>query len=448
MALKIKNYIRDNWFACISGLILLGAFFVVCLISFWSEYGVHPDEWDVRLCMDWCMDHFIWPDMRLKGEGLGDTYSGYGYTKVCNYTPYFLIFSKISYVFKQFMDVLPYYRMPNLLLMLVIMVYMFKNIRTKNYLMLAFGICVQAWYIFSYVTADAEDFLLGFFAIALLTDEDGFLWKIIEPDNKRNIPGCVGLGLLYGILMLGKPYYYATLVLTFIVLVSHLIKSEINKHKEILIRYFIIAGVAFAVFAGRAAIDLHYYGFDKADAKLQMEAEYADYDKNPTTPAEDIEPGWRMQSRGHNLSYLFEEVEPHWFWKTYVSFACARVFNEGNVLYFVVMGILYIFILARIGISLYREKNFGVFWLGMGMSVLGILASVLFSWLRDVQPQGRYLLPILFNVCYMGSRAKSLWDDKVFKGVVLAAGCLSVAYFGLVDARKLIDLSYVRSILG
>ena len=105
------SHISDaKLYVIISILVILGAFVVACMISFLSEFGKHPDEYDVRACMDWCMTRWIWPDMRLMGTGLGDTFSGYGYTKVCNYTPYFLIFSKIAAVFKIFMENLPYFR--------------------------------------------------------------------------------------------------------------------------------------------------------------------------------------------------------------------------------------------------------------------------------------------------------------------------------------------------
>ncbi len=218
---KVKQ--RADLYEKIGGLIITGAFLVVLMISLLSEFGIHPDENDVRVCLDWCMDRWIWPDMRLEGFGLGDTYSGYGYTKVCNYTPYFLIFSKISYVFKQFMGTLPYFRVPNLLLMLFMTVYILRKLKGRNWLLLGFGICVQAWYIFSYVTADAQDFVLAFISVAMLADEDSMLWKTVGEENSENTSGtvirCILLGLMYGVLMLGKPYYYATLVLTFGVLV-------------------------------------------------------------------------------------------------------------------------------------------------------------------------------------------------------------------------------------
>lgn len=448
----------------ISGLIIIGAFIIVCMISFLSEFGKHPDEFDVRACMDWCMNRWIWPDMRLMGAGLGDTYSGYGYTKVCNYTPYFLIFSKISYVFKQFMENLPYYRMPNLLLMTVMTVYIIRKMRDNNWLMLGFGICVQAWYIFSYVTADAEDFLLAFISIAMLADRDSFLWRTLdagEPDGQTDAEAnrsirmfdlqlvirCIVLGIMYGLMLLGKPYYFATLFLTIIILIRHLIKSEINYRKALLGRYILIAGVAFAILAGRALLDFHYYGFDKAQAKAQMSVMYSDYDKNPTTPVEEQTPTYHMASKGYTLSDMFEH-EPEWFALSYRSFAAASIYYDGHMLFFTVMGILYIVIYAWMGIHLCRHGDIPVFVFCTILNIGSVAASILNSYLIDCQPQGRYLLPIALSTCYLGSRAAELWKNRAFLAVVLAASCVSILFFGLVETRTLIDLGYVRNLLS
>ena len=448
---KEDNFIRTHYFEIISVLVIIGAFIVVCMISFLSEFGVHPDEYDVRACLDWCEDRFLWPDMRLYGEGLGDTYSGYGYTKVCNYTPYFLIFGKISFVFRQFMADLPYYRMPNLLLMLFMSVCMIRSIRKHDYLMMGFGICAQAWYIFSYVTADAFDFVLSFIAVMLLADRNSFLWKTVNADHQmsktRIIVRCIVLGILYGLIMLGKPYYYAELLLTFLVLIRHLIKFEINFRKRLLGRYLLIACVTFAVFGGRAALDLHYYGLDKAEVKHEMETIYADPDKNPDTPVEEQAPSFRMYQKGYKVSDVFV-LEPDWAKEIFRSMVSARVSSAGDEPYYVLMGLLYLTIYVMIGVCLIRQRDHLILIAGTLISVTGIAAAVLSSYFSDIQPQGRYLLPIILTTCYLGSRAGTLWKKDYFKIIVLLTGCMSVMYFGLYDMRALTDLGHVRSLLG
>lgn len=452
----MKNNIQTakkhiDWYTVLYSLVLIGAFLVAVMISFLSEFGVHPDEYDVRACMDWCMNHWIWPDMRLTGEGLGDTYSLYGYTKVCNYTIYFLAMSKLSYIFKSFMGGWPYFRMPNLMLALLMLIICLKSLREKRYLMLGFGVCVQAWYIFSYVTADALDFVWAFLAVFFLADEESVLWKIIRGEYYRGktIIYSILLGLLYGMILLGKPYYYATLVLTFCVLLLYLLSAI--RDSKLWCTYIVILGVAGLVFVARFSLDLYYYGTDKASAKEQMMEMYANEDKKPSTPIDEQVQTYHAYEKGYPLSFIFED-EPHWFTKSYRSYVSSRITVEGNDWYFILIGLLYVAIYVWIGIELCRgyntnKNNLIIFIVGTVLNIGGVLASIANSYLIDSQPQGRYLLPIALTTCYMSSRVPKLWKNNIFCGIVALAAVLAVAYFGLFDSRSLIDLSYAKSML-
>lgn len=455
--MDLRSSIKSNLFRYLCILVFIGAFVVITAIALLSEFGVHPDEYDVRACLDWGMNHFIWPDMRIKGIGLGDTYSLYGYTKLSNYTPYFLIAGKIAYVFKCFMGYLPYYRMPNLLLALFITLLNIKEIKRKPYVILGFGICVQAWYIFSYVTADAQDFLLTYLSILLLADPDSPLWRTLgvrgagdhktEGIDRKDLIACVILGLLYGLILLGKPYYYANLVLTFIVVIQEIIKTKVNKKKYSLIKGFLILGVCLIVWLARAGLDFYYYGMDKSSIEIEMAEEYASADKKPSTPPEEQDVTWRMASKGYTLADFFD-INDDWFIKSFRSFAGARITVEGEELYFAVIALLYIALYIMIGLYAFREGNSFIFITGTLLGIGGIAASVINSYMVDSQPQGRYLLPIVLTTCYLASLSGNLWKNRLFKAVVLAAAFLSLMYFGLVDIRKLIDLSYVRELLS
>lgn len=440
-----------DYFRIIASLVIIGAFLVVVMISFLSEWGVHPDEWDVKPCLDWGMTHWIWPDMRSKG--LGDTYSWYGYTKVCNYTPYFLIAGKIASVFNQFEGLLTYFRMPNLLLMGLMLVVMLRGLKEKRYLMLAFGMCVQAWYIFAYVTADALDFVWAFLAVYMLADEDSYLWKTLNRTTFgiNTIGRCILLGLLYGMILLGKPYYYATLALTFVILLLHLVKSSFDERNRLWKRYILILAVSGLVFAGRFGLDLHYYGTQKAEVKLEVAEKYASPDKKPSAPVEEQDVTWHMASKGYKVTDLFEYDED-WGKCSYRSFVSSRITTSGDDWYYVCMAVLYIVIYVWIGVSTFgsggvvsgRKTNVIIFVTGTILSVGGVVASIMNSYLIDSQSQGRYLLPIALTTAYLGSRVPKVWKNKYFCGLVLCAACLSIIYFGLFDSRALIDLGYVR----
>lgn len=78
-------------------------------------------------------------------------------------------------------------------------------------------------------------------------------------------------------------------------------------------------GVFLAVFAFRAGFDIAHYGTEKSQVKEAVAIQYADYDKNPSTPTEELNPSWHMYSRGYTLSDVFAE-NPDWFAMSYKSF--------------------------------------------------------------------------------------------------------------------------------
>ena len=102
------------WFALMATAVMGGACLVVFLIGMFSDLGLHPDEWDVKACLDYGMTHFFPPHM-LDPEVAG-TYSGYGYTKLENYTWYFFLAGKVALLFKTLFYGIAYYRIPNLIL--------------------------------------------------------------------------------------------------------------------------------------------------------------------------------------------------------------------------------------------------------------------------------------------------------------------------------------------
>lgn len=450
---------KSDWYAIIGSLVIIGALIVVSMISVMSEVSMNPDEWDVKECLEWGMTHWIWPDMRA--EDLSSTYSWYGYTKVCNYTPYFLIAGKIAYVTKPVIEgiheSLPWFRFPNLCLMFMMSIIIIKGLKEKKYLLLGFGVCAQAWYIFGYVTADALDFVWAFVSIYLLADDDSFLWKTIKKDS-LSVISCVVLGMLYGFMLLGKPYYYANMVLTFIVLLIHLVKSSFEERKTLWIRYLVIVFACGLMFVGRWGIDRYYYGSEKAQIKEEMMEIYASDDKKPSATPDEQDVTYHMASKGYSVVELFKYDE-HWLAKSYRSFVSARVTIDEDNWYYLIIGVLYFGIYIWIGLEMLgvtgkaraanlKSENTIIFIGATLLNIGGVVASIMNSYLIDSQAQGRYLLPIALTTCYLGSRVPCLWKNKHFKLLVLTTSAISIMYFGLFDSRKLIDVSYVLQTYG
>lgn len=416
--------------------VMAGALLVVIVIGLFSDLGLHPDEWDVKSCLDYGMTHFFPPDMR--DPEVAGTYSGYGYTKLDNYTWYFFLAGKIALLFQKMFYSIRYYRIPNILLFAALALFFVRNIKKKPWLMIASGICVQAWYIFSYTTADALDFFLSLLAVYELSAKNSLLYRTVSVKKitRRNLPGFLLLGILFGMIALGKLNYLAILALIFFVLLYKLIRERDKGIRKNLWRnYWVIVGVFLIVFAARASFDLVHYGFEKASIEEEMSLIYSDPDKNPATPIEEQSPSYHMLSKGATLADFFAE-NPEWFSMSYQSFCGISALSRTNIWYYIIMGVLYAAIFLSIGIAVFRQKN--NFWgrlefiTGFLLMLGGLIASVINSYVIDSQAQGRYLLPMVLIAGYLASRSPQLFEKRYYRALLIAAGVLSVAYFGLI----------------
>lgn len=422
---------QDLW-SLISILTIVVAGACVWVIAFHSAGG-HPDEDDVIKCLNYGMNHLIPPDMRL--DEVADTYSGYGYTKLANSTWYFLIAGKIAWIANKLWAGILYYRVPNFLMFAVMAFIYIRQIQKQRWLSLVLGICVQAWYIFSYTTADAMDFFLCFIALVLLTDGDSLLFKSVDERFKlKGIWRHALLGILFGFIFLGKPNYWAILGMVFITLLFKLIETSKEDRRSLWVNYGVILGFFALTVIFRYLFDFYHYGFRISQVKAEMEALYSAYDKNPTTPSQDIAVTYRMFRYGHSLPELFMAA-PTWFKSTFRSFFGVISDRTSKDTYFNIMGVLYgfvIFVLAYFGVKNVSDKpkndKIKIFIL-FALFVASFVASIINSYVSDSQPQGRYLLPMLFTASYIAYLIPEIFEKKFFKFAIISLQVLSAWYF-------------------
>lgn len=426
---------KSDFFTPISVVLFIIATLAVCVIAFKSEVGPHPDEYDVIECLKYGMKHFFPPDIR--DAEVAGTFSGYGYTKLENSTYYFFLAGKVALIAKALFSSINWFRVPNVLLFLGMGIIFLKNLKKKNWLVLTLGTSVQAWYIFSYTTADALDFFWSFLVLLQLTDDDSWLNSILSQIcekkhfSKLIITRSLILGILFGMVFLGKQNYWIVLLLAFVVLLTKLLGAEKEDRKQ----YFKIYGLILAMFAvtvlTRYAFDFAHYGTQGSEIKTSLDAHYADYDKNPTTSPADLCPTYRMKDQGYSINDLFIET-PKWFKYSFQSFCGLLGDQETSLVYYTFMGFLYLALLILLGADYITSENKQKkteFFVGALLLVLNVVISVLNSYISDSQAQGRYLLPMVFVLGYLGAKAPSIWDKKVFKYALLLINILCVWYF-------------------
>ena len=406
----------------------------VMMIAFRTDLTAgHPDEYDVVECLKYGMNHLIPPDIR--DPEVAGTFSGYGYTKLENGTYYFLIAGKVAAVAKLLWAAGNWWRIPNVLLFLAMAYIFFKNIRKKNFLVLALGISVQSWYIFSYTTADALDFVFSFLVLMLLTDEDSMLNKLLKDGlTSKNIIKAVLIGVLFGMVFIGKQNYWVILGLAFIALLFKLIDASKEERAKLWKVYIFVLAVFIVTVGTRYAFDFAHYGMDGAKIKDDLIVQYSAYDRNPTTPVQDLAVQWRMHDHGYSVPDLFAEI-PTWFANSFHSFCGLLDDYATSPVYYGVAGFLYCFILIVLaGITARKDApkraKIEVF-ICMGLLVLSVLASIGNSYFTDVQTQGRYLLPMALTLGYIGYKTPEAFEKKYFKAAVLMLCVMNVWYFAM-----------------
>lgn len=121
-------------------LMLLISLIYITVIAFASP-SVHPDETVTKAAIDYYKTNFVVPDMR---ELPHDKFCDYGQTRLCELTIYYFIAGKIA-------ALIPYetsYRFFNVILAFIIVFTIIKKYKTAPFLLFAFFITPQIWYIF------------------------------------------------------------------------------------------------------------------------------------------------------------------------------------------------------------------------------------------------------------------------------------------------------------
>lgn len=418
---------------------LAAIFFIIAIISTWiiafkSELGIHPDEYDVIECLKYGMKHFFPPDIR--DAAVSGTFTGYGYTKLENSSYYFFLAGKIALLAKFLFASINWYRVPNVLLFIGMGIIFLKNVKKKNWLVLALGTSVQAWYIFSYTTADALDFFWSFLVLLQLADDESWLNSILSEIREKKhfsksiITKSLILGILFGMVFLGKQNYWIMLLLAFLVLLAKLFQSPKEQRQSYMKVYGLILAMFVVTVVTRYAFDFAHYGTSGSEIKAQLDIQYAAYDKNPTTAASDLCPTYRMKSQGYAIHDLFIE-RPDWFKHSFQSFCGLLDDQETSLVYYYFLGFLYavlIIILSADYLAGTKRKKIE-FLIWSSLLILNVVISILNSYISDCQAQGRYLLPMSFVLAYAGAKAPSAMKKKVFRIALLLVNMLCIWYY-------------------
>ena len=421
---------------CLSG--LLAAVAMCVYVGLRSPFWLNPDEYDVKAAVLYYFSHFMPPDIR--SDVISDSFPVYGTSRHFEFNLFYFYAGKIGQFFS---DAAVQIRLFSLILFAVMTGSIIKNSKKHPALLFLLLLTPQVWYIYSYSTSDALDFFVGFLALYELIEENSMLNRLLrEKFCRRHILYYAALSLLFVHLFWAKMTFYTILMFLFLILLIRLFYTEKRERSVLLRKYLILAGLTLLIFAVRYLVtDYPYYGFDKVGVIAEVTERQAEYGYRFSTPPMEAAYSMRFFEKGISLGELLTQYEFHKnLFRTFAGFFGSYAFGEANWYYYV-MGVLYLLLIVRIIYRFWKYKDGKRWWDFAAVLFSCFVQYVLIvanSWLVDFQPQGRYLLPVLFFIAYLISRIDDVRKDKVLCGILVCTCLLSVFCFWHVGIPNLV----------
>ncbi len=428
----------NNLLDAVLGLVGIAAMLLAWEIAFTSAYGgtVHPDEMQTRAAVEYYRTHWIQPDVR--SAFVATTVSGYGMTRMSEINLYY----PFAGHFANLCGFPMAFRALGMLMMTILTGFVLKNIKKERYIAVLFFLTPQLWYLFSYATSDAYDYLFTVFAAYEVLSESSGLNRILkEPLKKRHIPVYLVVGFIFANLLMAKKTFYVVLATVFMLLLYRLIFAEKKERKQLFVKYLCLLAISFAIVLVRYLPDLGYYGLNKGAAVEQVIEATALPEYKPSTPAIEQAKSTLLFEKGVTLKEFFVDWNFNGeLFKNY--FGYYGIYSlEAKDWYYGLMAVLYLALFTVSGSLIHKtmkEKKMAgesvvrqrlTYWTMWGMIGLMYLLTIYNAYFVDFQPQGRYLFPALPALACQLAIFKEVEDHKVVRTLITAIAVVSLYSF-------------------
>ena len=430
--------------------VLFGGLFAATLMTiftgFWNPFYLNPDEYHTLSAVNYYFSHFMPPDMR--DPAIIDSYAIYGTTRHSEWTLFYFLTAKIGQFFADPIIRVRFFTTVTFCIMAGIAL---KNVK-KNWALSAMLLLTpQVWYLFSYCTSDSLDFFMSFLCMYEVMKKDSMLNRVLdEPFCKKQLLYMALLGLLFVQPLWGKPTFYVVLIFIFLILLIRLFYTPKTERKVLLYKYLGILGFTLGIFAIRYMItDFPYYGlFGKYRVYMDMMEQTALPGYKLSTPALERAYSMSFMEKGVTLGELLTGFDFNKnLFRTFAGFFGSYAFGARDW-YYMAIAVLYLAILAYLLVQAFRKRDSQTWW-EIGAAALSMFIQyaliVYNAWVVDFQPQGRYLLPILFYTAYLIHRADSESQSKVLRILLCLTCLLSLYSFYTVGIPNLVSVHGIQA---
>ena len=434
-----------NFFPKVIRVLFLFSSFLVINLAWQANYNIHPDEsahiasveyfsqyWDPPKIGDsrtLNTYQYPWAISRLDDLGISYFFAG----KFSNISQ--LLFENKEFIARAF----------NSFLFLLFFV-LSKNKRLL--LFLTPLLCTpQIWYLYAYSNRGGFVLFISILLAWQLVNKQSSL-NIFLQDNKQFSDWKTILfpSLLLGILSIEQTNYILFILFLFSVLLWRLLFFIKNK-KIFIYKCFIFILVAASIYGLRHGVDLSINGHNKYEQRMAYAEEHAEPDFKPSIAStKDSYHGLRLRDKGVSFTEIFS---PTWGWHT-MSFKSFTGFYGYYAEYSPKWYYTYVLLIwAIVLLVIFRHMVFKANWQYKLFSLLsytaicgGLLMSMLFCWLYDFQPQGRYMFPIIPIILVYFWTMFPLWNRHE-KAIILCS-VLVLALLSFYSFNE-IALNYVKA---
>jgi hypothetical protein len=480
---KCSDY--NNWIP----FMMVIAVILSAIMALNSPFNLHPDEKERFFCAQYYENNWLPP--KIGNPETFESYSLQGNSRLNELRIDFFLYGKFSKIFSIIIkNELIRLRLFGILLLLILTVICIKNIKTRI-LFLPLVITPQVWYVFSYINDDIFPLFLSFIAIYQIINENSGLNRFLNSEKIfKSIAGGISFGILLGILAISKLSYVLFLIFIIIIIFILFIEKKDKNKKQILKKYLFIVVIAILTILVIYLIHININGLDRAEKILAYKENITRYEFKPSTIKNDPQnAAWFVGMKDKGVKYYEVILDKGWVnsnWKTFVGgYGYTSIF-AGNT-YYIIMKILYILFFIFVVIILLKPKDKEVYlliFLGLfvilkpfanteyyiitrisyiiffiftlvimlkskekyimlligSLIMLLVFASSMYSWIVSLQPQGRYLFPVLSAIGFMLYRNKEKFNKAIISVLLLLLFLMSVYSFIFVALKNLIVL--------
>lgn len=420
---KNKKHFYINLFPKLIRVSFLFSLFLVINLAWQADYNIHPDENAHIASVEYFSQY--WDPPKIGDARTLNTYQyPWALSRLDDLGISYFLAGKFRYIIQLIFENKEFIaRAFNAFLFLLFFV-LSKNKRLL--LFLTPLLCTpQIWYLYAYSNRGGFVLFLSIMLAWQLVNKQSSLNTFLQDNNHfSDWKTILFPSLLLGILSIEQTNYVLFILFLFSVLLWRLI--FFIQHKKIFIyKCFIFMLAAASIYGLRHGVDLLINGHNKYDQRMAYAEEHAEPNFRPSIAStKDSYHGLRLRDKGVGFTELFS---PPWDWhsmsfKSFVGFY--GYYAEFSPKWYYTYILL---IWAIVLIVIFRHMVFKADWRYKLFSLLsytaifgGLLMSLLFCWLYDFQPQGRYTFPIIPIILVYFWTMFPLWNRHE-KSIVLSS---------------------------